>query len=88
MRTEYSPKTTAYRICAWCGVLLGVKTWPSVWDDSTITHGVCEPCAQRVRNETRQAPHRGGDAGPGRSDPTAPVHGMHGVDPSEPAPFW
>ena len=88
MRTEYSAKTTAYRVCAWCGFLLGVKTWPSVWEESTITHGVCEPCGQRLRHRTREVPLAGGDAGPGRIDPTARAHGMHVTEPSESAPFW
>ena len=88
MRIEYSAKTTAYRVCAWCGFLLGVKTWPSVWEESTITHGVCERCAQRLRHKTRGVSLAGGDAGQGQADPAARVHGMHGTELSEPAPFW
>ncbi len=88
MRIEYSAKTTAYRVCAWCGFLLGVKTWPSVWDDSTITHGVCEPCAQRLRHRTSEVPLAGGDAGQGQIDPTARVQELHCTDQSESAPAW
>jgi hypothetical protein len=49
---EYVAKTTAYRVCAWCDSLLGVKSWPSPWEESTITHGICEPCTQQLRNQT------------------------------------
>ena len=88
MRIEYSAKTTAYRVCAWCGSLLGVKTWPSAWEESTITHGVCEPCAQRLRHRTHQVPSATVDAGHRQVDPIARAHELHCIDPPEPAPAW
>jgi len=83
MRTEYSAKTTAYRVCAWCGFLLGVKSWPSVWDDATITHGVCEPCMRRLLNRTHESPAVEGGSRTDRVDPAEQAHGVHGTEYSE-----
>jgi hypothetical protein len=55
MKIEHTAKTTAYRVCAWCSSLLGVKTWSSAWEESTITHGVCEPCMEGLRRKTQDS---------------------------------
>jgi hypothetical protein len=88
MRIEYAAKTTAYRVCAWCSCLLGVKSWPSVWEESTITHGVCETCMRQLLHRTRSdAPANGGVAR-GPVDPTAEADEMSRSEWSEPAPVW
>jgi ribosome-binding protein aMBF1 (putative translation factor) len=88
MRMENSAKTTAYRVCSWCGSLLGVKTWPSAWEESTITHGVCQPCMRQVRHQTRQVPSAAAEAAQRQDDTAARDHQTRRTDRSEPAPAW
>jgi hypothetical protein len=73
MGTEDSAKTTAYRVCAWCGSLIGVKHWASLWEESTVTHGVCEPCAQELRRSADRLPAVADDCARYRTTRPVPV---------------
>lgn len=41
------------RICAWCGASLGEAP---PWEDQTVSHGICDRCAARVRAGEEPSP--------------------------------
>jgi hypothetical protein len=56
-------------VCAWCGLVMAAGTGER---SPMITHGVCEPCLDRVLAE------EGGGEGEARPGPVEPASGTGG----------